>query len=147
MVELLVVIAIISVLSTLGVANFRSSRLKARDVERKSNLVAVAKSLEAYVNDHSSYPLSTLEGLILCQPTTNTTCTWGSAFTDGLSNYMTTLPAEGNPDRSYFYTSDGVTYALYAYLENPNDPAIIPGLTVSCGQTTCNYQLKSSNQL
>jgi prepilin-type N-terminal cleavage/methylation domain-containing protein len=38
LVELLVVIAILSILSTLGLANFQSSRIKARDLSRKSDL-------------------------------------------------------------------------------------------------------------
>lgn len=127
LIELLIVMAILGILSAIGIGNFRTARIKATDAERKANLVAVAKSLEAYNNDHGSYPTTNLS--------------WGTPFTDGTSTYMSLLP-----DDYYYYTSDGISYTLYTYLGNTQDPQIVDGLTTTCGSATCNYQLKSSNQ-
>lgn len=147
LVELLVVIAILSILTTLGVSNFRSARIKARDAERKAVLSSVAKSLEAYANDHRSYPLSNGNGEIICQSASSTACPWGSPFTDGATIYMTELPTDTNTSLGYAYNSNGTTYTLYTILENTEDPTITSNLLVTCGATVCNYQLKSSNQL
>lgn len=146
LIELLIVIAILSLLTTLGVANFRTTRIKARDLERKSDLQTISKSLEAYVNDHRQYPLSN-NGLIVCQ-SDGTTCAWGSAFSDGLTTYLPALPEEGNSGLTYFYVSaDGQSYSLYAQLENPNDPQLTTfDPPVYCGGSNlCNYKISSSN--
>lgn len=147
LVELLVVIAILAILSTLGLANFQSSRIKARDLSRKSDLQTIAKSLEAYVNDHRSYPLSNSDGQIICKTTTPAECNWGEAFTDDNGTiYTATLP-EDSSGFTYHYTSDGTYYRLYAHLENENDSAIDTTIIQTCGGTNllCNYQIKSSN--
>lgn len=145
LIELLIVMAILGLLMVLGVGNFQTARIKARDAERKSDLATIAKSLEAYVNDHSRYPLSS-NGEIVCD--TPTVCTWGSAFTDGNGTvYAATLPDDGVDNRSYVYdSSDGNSYSLYASLENLQDPAItslIPA--VACGSEDCNYKITSTN--
>lgn len=146
LVELLIVIAILAILSTLGVANFTSARIKARDIGRKSDLQTIAKSLEAYVNDHRTYPTS-LNDKILCQPTTSTICDWGSAFTDGTTIYASTLPQDNSPNLRYVYVSTtGTSYTLYAHLENTQDSSIITiSPTVACGNKDCNYKITSSN--
>lgn len=142
LVELLVVIAILAILSTLGVANFRTARIKARDLSRKSDLQAVAKSLEAYVNDHRAYPTSTSAGEIGCNPA----CPWGSPMTDGQSTYMPALPDDAVSNLSYRYSSSGASYTLYAHLENPDDPNIDDSIAgIECGTLDCNYKITSSN--
>lgn len=145
LIELLIVIAILSILSTLGLNNFRSARIKATDASRKSDLQTIAKSLEAYANDHKSYPIST-DDKITCQP--DTICEWGSAFTDGVTVYIATLP--GHPTtQNYIYQSDGKSYTLYTRLDNSQDPdikTIDPSISVKCGSTTpCNYKKSSTN--
>ncbi len=145
LVELLVVIAILAILATLGVTNFQSARIKARDLARKSDLQTIAKSLETYVNDHRAYPNSS-DSKILCQPTTGAVCDWGEAFTDGTTTYIITLPQENSSSLYYRYESvSGANYTLYAHLENPNDPNLITLTGISCGALDCNYKLTSSN--
>ncbi len=129
LVELLVVIAILAILSTLGVTNFQSARIKARDLARKSDLQTIAKSLEAYVNDHKEYPITDLS--------------WGSAFTDGQTIYVSKLP--DNITQEYFYESNGKTYTLYTHLENTQDSSVFTPAFDGCG-STCNYKLMSTNQ-
>ena len=126
LIELLIVMAILGILAVLGIGNFRTAHIKAEDAQRKSNLAAVARSLEAYANDHQSYPTTNLS--------------WGAAFTDGTTIYMTKLP-----DDYYYYSSNGTSYTLYTYLGNTEDPQIVT-TGATCGTLPCNYQLKSSNQ-
>ncbi len=147
LVELLVVIAILAILSTLGITNFQSTRIKARDLSRKSDLQTIAKSLEAYVNDHRTYPLSDASGKIICQPATSTICDWGAIFSDGTTTYAVTLPQEPSSTLAYRYVSTGSSYTLYAHLENPQDPALTTfSPVVYCGGTNlCNYKTTSSN--
>lgn len=143
LVELLVVIAILAILSTLGVTNFQSARIKARDLARKSDLQTIAKSLETYINDHRSYPLSS-NSKIVCQ--SPATCDWGEAFTDGTTTYIIALPQESSSSFYYRYESaSGTDYTLYAHLENPNDPDLVTLTGISCGDLDCNYKLTSSN--
>ncbi len=146
LIELLIVMAILGILSALGIGNFSSAQIKARDVARKSDLATIAKSLEAYANDHRSYPSSDTSNLIICQPSSGDTCIWGSAFTDGTTLYMAKLPED--PNGEYQYISTGDTYTLYAHLENANDPKIVTITpSIDCGSVSqpCNYKLSSSN--
>lgn len=146
LVELLIVIAILTILSTLGVSNFQTARLKARDVSRKTDLQTIAKSLEAYINDHRVYPSSSADGQIVCQPP-GTVCAWGEPFTYGNTIYASELPSDSVDSQSYIYSSNGTSYTLYAKLENPQDPAIISIVpVVYCGSNhICNYKITSSN--
>ena len=148
LVELLVVIAILAILSTIGVGNFQSARIKARDLSRKSDLQTIAKSLEAYVNDHRTYPLSQ-DGKIICQSPA-TICDWGEPFTDGSTTYITALPQDCVGAAEYIYVAGpgGGSYTLYTHLENEQDPLITTfDPAVQCGSATwlCNYKVSSSN--
>lgn len=141
LIELLISMAILGVLSVIGFANFQSARIKAADAKKKSDLSAIAKSLEAYVNDHRSYPSSS-SGKIVCQ-SPNTICDWGEAFTDGTTTYIATLPT---PATAYIYVSTGTSYSLYTRLENENDPTLMTfNPTVLCDSSDCNYKVSSSN--
>lgn len=147
LVELLIAMAILAILSTLGLSNFQSARIKARDLSRKSDLQTIAKSLEAYVNDYRTYPLSS-NGKIVCK-NGQVTCDWGSAFIDDKGTiYASTLPADGS-GALYYYESTGNSYVLYARLENENDPSIDSSITQTCGSASykCNYKVQSSNNL
>lgn len=145
LVELLVVIAILSILSTLGVTNFQSARIKSRDLSRKSDLQSIAKSLEAYVNDHRVYPASDLDGKIICQEGGGI-CDWGGSFTDDNGTiYLSIIPSDPVLGQTYFYTSTGGSYTLFAHLQNEQDPALDASITQTCGTVICNYKISSSN--
>lgn len=141
LIELLISMAILGILATIGFGNFKSARLKAADAKKKSDLTTVAKSLEAYVNDHRSYPTSSNGKIVCVSP--NTICDWGDPFTDGTTTYAAKLP-EGST--AYVYQSDGTSYTLYTRLENEQDPAIISiEPAVTCAGADCNYKITSSN--
>jgi len=106
LIELLVVIAIIGLLSTFAVISLTSSRLKARDAKRVSDLNQVRNALELYFNDCYRYPTAvTVGGDIAgddgnCSPA-NTTA------------YMKIVPSNPTPwadgscaDADYSYTRD-----------------------------------------
>ena len=115
LIELLIAMSILAILATIGFGNFQSARLKAADAKKKSDLSTIAKSLEAYVNDHRVYPSSSASGEIICQPP-NTTCAWGTAFTDGSTLYAAILP---EPATAYVYESNGTVYSLYQTRKSP----------------------------
>lgn len=153
LIELLIVIAILAILSTLGIGNFVSSRIKARDLSRKADLQTIAKSLEAFANDHRIYPTSDASYKIKCK-TDGSICDWGSEFADGANASISTtvyaarLPADPSSYTYHYASANGTDYTIYAYLENTNDPSRIdagyPG--ISCGTNIlCNYKITSSN--
>jgi type II secretion system protein G len=149
LIELLVVIAIIGILSAIGINNFMSARIKAIDAQKKSDLQTISKSLEAYANDHQTYPLSDGNGRIICQPTQNPNyCDWNTAFTDGTSTYTPKLPIDPN-GYLYIYSSAGKNFTIYAHLNNADDPQInssVVSQNISCGSSViCNYKLTSTN--
>lgn len=143
LIELLISMAILAILATIGFGSFQTARLKAADAKKKSDLSTIAKGLEAYVNDHRSYPVSS-GGKITCGDS-NGVCDWGEPLTDGTSIYVAELPT---PTTAYVYVSDGTTYTIYTRLENTQDPAVTtftPPVTCD-GSTLCNYKITSSNQ-
>lgn len=143
LIELLIVMAILGILSTVGLSNFQTTKLKARDAKRKNDLQTIAKGLEAYANDYQAYPDGT-NGHISC-------CDWGTAFIDpnvSTTIYIAKLPKDDlYPKQTYQYIPTGAqAYTLYAHLENENDPAIQTfSEEVSCGEPICNYKITSSN--
>lgn len=54
LIELLVVIAIIGLLSTLAVVSFSSSKVKARDVARMSDVKSIQSAVEVYKNNSNA---------------------------------------------------------------------------------------------
>ncbi len=57
LIELIVTMGIIAVLTGMAIFNFNESRIRARDVSRKSDLSQLVKALELYKVDNGTYPL------------------------------------------------------------------------------------------
>ena len=137
--ELLVVVAILGLLATIGLVNFRSSQIKGRDTQRKSDLGQIQRALEMYYNDYGSYPTALPGG--------------GGPWQDAKETlYMKEVPKDSkDPANIYLYQqkNDGTGYALYATLENINDSCFKTGLCkdygISCGDANCNYAVASTN--
>lgn len=109
LIELVVVIAIIATLTALASFNFNQARVRARDVQRKSELKAIQNALELYKNDQmpQSYPTAT-----------------GPLVTA----YMAKLPVDPKEKavdgswQDYAYTQvNSLEYTLTACLENASD--------------------------
>lgn len=151
LVEILIVIVIVGILATIGFGSFQSSQLKARDSSRKSDLKQIGNALETYYNDHGQYPTGTgyINGC-----SAQAQCTWGEPFIDENGTvYMIKLPFDPQTNHSYYYSSSGTSYQIYASLENELDrdlplvagePAEYDGLL--CGtEAICNYGIASPN--
>jgi prepilin-type N-terminal cleavage/methylation domain-containing protein len=55
-VELLIVIVVIGILAAIVLTNFANMQRKARNLERETDVKAVAAQLEAYYNNNNKYP-------------------------------------------------------------------------------------------
>lgn len=59
LIELLVAMGIVAVLTGMAAFNFSQSRIRARDIQRKSDLSQLQKAMELYRNDNNgNYPES-----------------------------------------------------------------------------------------
>ena len=114
LIELLVVVAIIAILSSIVMTNFASSRSRARDAERISDMGQVQLALELYFDRCKSYPSAA--GTWLVVPGNN--CSAGV----NLGSFISVLPVPSmlstNP---YVYSTSGNDYILKATLEKYND--------------------------
>lgn len=119
LIELLVVIAIIGLLSTMAIVGLNSSRLKARDAERRFDLNQMTKALMLYWEDNGVYPTTAGAWWGTCS-------SYGSHGTSGASGwipniapaYVAVLPTDPNPigaSYCYLYRSDGTNYKILAY--------------------------------
>ena len=135
LIELLVVIAIISSLSALLLPNYMSTRERARDSQRKSDLRQFQKALELYKDSQSpiTYPVAL--------PTPGNCWSSGAGCTGSI--YMNKTPGDPSPLKSYKYILgvDTLTYTLCACLENIADPDASSSCTTctggSCTTTKC----------
>lgn len=143
LIELLVVISIIGVLSTLLLANFNATRLRARDAQRKSDLRNIQTALRLYYNDFGSYPLGT--GDINGCGTGTTACTWGESFKiDEGNTYMPLLPEDPVATDTYNYSynsTGGDTYTLSTCLENPSDDKCAASTCFDSDGSGCTYSV------
>ena len=166
LVELLVVMAIIGILAVVSLANFRTSQIKARDAQRKSDLHQIANALEAYMTDHAGYPLASAAGggkIKACgckSAATADACDWDNdlgsrEFCDENSTvYMTKVPGDPVASPNYCYWSDTNSFKLYAKLENSKDPeclehdvngnCVLPA-SPNCGGIKYNFGISSPN--
>jgi type II secretion system protein G len=160
LIELLIVISILGILAVVGVGAFRSSQMKGRDAQRKSDLKQLSNALELYYQDHREYPDAVTTRIAGCPSTSNGACDWGiESFTDGNTVYFKTVPTDPTQTYNYVYVVDSsnTKYKLFAKLENSQDKHCIKDegtntvncvnpVTVTCGGTTpCNYAVTSTN--
>lgn len=136
LVELLVVIAIIGLLSSIVLASLGTTRAKARDALRITELGEIQKALALYYIDNGAYPIVPGGGyaeIWSTQATWNTTSILKTAL---VPKYISRLPADPvntggeswNNGFSYTYSTYnvagspvlGTQYDLTARLEQPN---------------------------
>jgi general secretion pathway protein G len=131
LIELMIVISIIAVLTGVVGGNYLTSRLRARDSERKSSMEQIGKALEIYYNDYGKYPGSD-DGRITPHEAVGSDqlgnpVNWGQTFIDNNNTvYMKQLPSDVQyPSRQYYYEVDenNLKYRLYGRIENVNDAA------------------------
>ncbi len=151
LVELLVVMAIIGIIALVSVANFRNSQIKARDVQRKSDIKQLANAVELYFNDYGIYPLAANGKVVGCgSPGFSSACDWGLGDfqdTDG-TVYMKKVPTDPTPAKSqylYAVSTNGDKYQIFTTLENQDDKTIVSGISQQCGTVSCNFGVSSAN--
>jgi len=134
LVELIVVIAILGLLAAIGLGSFRTSQIKGRDSQRKSDLAQIQRALELYYNDHQQYPLSVeFPG-------------GGGVWEDDEGTlYMKEVPQDPKFGDYLYDSADGSDYKVYARLENENDPGVGSYTGRTCGDDDCNYGVSSEN--
>ncbi len=118
LVELLVVIAIMSILTVITVGQFQNARRKARDVQRKGDISALAKALQMYYTDYGTFPLD-ING-------SKTSDSWGDELTDAATPpyvYMKNLPKENYLSIPFCYavSADQKMFGVFTALENDQD--------------------------
>lgn len=142
LIELLIVMLIIGLLATIGLGSFRTSQIKARDAQRKHDLIQVQKALEIYYNDYGGYLL------------TDEFPDGGGSWTDDETVYLKEVPTDPRFGDYPYASGDGTDYRLYARLENTNDPCFRSGGSAcstdgydgtECGGEPCNYRVTSPN--
>ncbi|KUK79547.1 MAG: hypothetical protein XD95_0312 [Microgenomates bacterium 39_7] len=130
LIELLIAVVIIGILAAIGLGQFHTAQIRARDAQRKDNLSSVAKALEMYYNDQGRYPDD---------------LSWGSSLVDPdepETIYLKDLPNDPSSGAKYDYETDesGDYYRLYAYIEHGADRCFVEGQCLEGGYegTDCN---------
>ncbi|MFH1970889.1 MAG: prepilin-type N-terminal cleavage/methylation domain-containing protein, partial [Patescibacteria group bacterium] len=80
LVELLVVMGILGILVSLVAGNFRSSQIRGRDAQRKSDLKQIATALELFYGDYGYYPVGEDGYIMACffeEGVGGSRCDWG----------------------------------------------------------------------
>lgn len=132
LIELLVTMGIIAVLSGMAVFNFNQARLRARDVQRKSDLSQLQKALELYKNDHDSkYPAALVQQDLIDASYSKV------EFVDpkGLGAWY---------DYNYSASADQFTYTINACLENKTDATRVLQ-TVGCAANNAGVLYQITN--
>lgn len=122
LIELLVVIAIIALLSTLAVVALGSTRKKANDAKRLTDIKQVQTALELYYSEHQGYPVTTANGVMLGDANASCLNAAGFAARGCATPYMQQVPHDPSGTALYQYRSlDGKTYLIDFTLESGVD--------------------------
>lgn len=126
LIELLVVITIIVILSSVLLVSLSSSRSKARDAKRVSDISQIQLALEQYFDRCQQYPLPGPTQSIVVTSASNCAVTTVPPIT--LANYITQIPkpptGAGPSDYAYYVNNPSgkpTDYVLQAILEKPSD--------------------------
>lgn len=126
LIELLVVISIIGILATLLMANLNTSRERARDTQRKSDLRMIKTALTMYLNSCGAYPEAAGGQIKGCGDSCSaaSSCAWGSPWELDGTTYMKIIPQDPLDSQSYLYAMiNNNRFNLVSFLENMSDEA------------------------
>ena len=140
LIELLVVISVVSILTTVGVAMFRTAQAKGRDSIRKTNLQHLSLALEGYLQKYGSYVGSVSRGGTSLDCTTDTG-NFYSAIAPYITGIVPTDPLDQTKQYCYLSINNGSSYRLFAKLENCQDSEVINQST--CATDNFNYSRTS----
>lgn len=140
--------------------NLLTSFRRARDVQRKGDLGAIANALSAYQIDIASYPASEDGKIVAClggfdenNVPQRRACEWRI---EGLRDifyedpnypaYINTLPGDPHYKKGveYVYLSNGRHFQILSALEGEDEPEFNPQIVarnIMCGTRVCNFGL------
>jgi prepilin-type N-terminal cleavage/methylation domain-containing protein len=134
LIEMLVVIAIIGILMTIIFGNITTSRQKARDGKRISDLKEIQLALQQFFAACKQFPDSL---------TASAACPDGSGYTFG--QFLKDIPADPSTGTSYDYTVTGSNFCLGTVFEVSNSiSAVNDNAGCSTGNPSDSYTLKNS---
>lgn len=158
--EIVILVLVLSVVGLLTYTNLQVSIRRARDFQRKEDLVNIANDLEHFHEAKRLYPKSSADGrVIACKSDLETnktvykSCSWyfDSFYDDSGDNAYQSLLA-GDPQTglgaSYLYVSSEKHFQLYAALEGSDEPEYSPAifaLGLHCGNRICNFGRSSTD--
>lgn len=154
--ELLVVAAILLGIILMALPNFATSRVQARDVQRKNDLRHIRAALAEYFADFSAYPRGKDGKILACgAPEKLTPCEFA---VDGLRDirdpvypaYINPLPRDPQHERTYFYVSNTRNFQLFASLEDTGNIEYNKAVAkrgIPCGTKTCNFGVTNSDDI
>jgi hypothetical protein len=132
--ETLGILAILVLIFAVSVVNYYASLRRARDIQRRDDLTALAQGLERFYDDFGMYPPASSDGkIIACLPegvTTEdvkkivgnrpeankkkifpmlTSCQWGESTLEDVSDpsiqvFLSVIPKDSRQDEGYSYT-------------------------------------------
>lgn len=113
LVELLVVVAIIGLIAGIAVVSVNSTRAKARDTKRLSDVKLIQNALAARFSDLGIYPSTPVNGSKLgsklpgansAQVLTSAVAGWEVAVSAGTTVYLSAVPRDPQSQGEYAYT-------------------------------------------
>ena len=130
LIELLVVIAIIGLLSAVVLSSLNTARMRARDAQRKSDIVQIRNAMELYFLANGYYPS---EQCVDSSKGSNNDCSTptGSEWTNTASIYVALVPTYIKQ-----LPVDPLNDATHYYNYEPNG-----GGQGTCTSTVCEYSL------
>lgn len=109
-VELLVVMSVIVLLGSLILVQVTSSRAKARDAERESEIKTLQNAMAIYIVNNKLYP-------VYSGPLTGADAASTALINDGALQQVPLDPSNSGNFRYIYDSSDGSTYTITYYLE------------------------------
>ncbi|MBI2590667.1 MAG: hypothetical protein HYW33_02175 [Candidatus Blackburnbacteria bacterium] len=154
--EFLAVFAILLVIILFALPNFSSSKVQARDVQRKNDLRHIRAALTDYFKDFSAYPRARDGKILACgAPEKLEPCEWEKDVLRDLRDpiyppYIERLPRDPQHERTYVYISNTRNFQLLASLEDSHDREYnkkVEDRNISCGTKICNFGVTSAGDV
>lgn len=93
-VELLVVIVVMGVLASIGTVAYNGVQAKARDADRRADMLDIKDALELYYADNRTYPTSTGSTKINASWVTSSDASWANLASQLVPKYLPALPQD-----------------------------------------------------
>ena len=138
--EIGIIVVVLGFFGWITWGQFSLAEAKSRDIERKTSLHEVSKVVRLFYQDYGELPSEDLINSL-----------WGEEWKDGDYTYMVTVPKENyleNKEYCYEIGEDGLTFYLFADLENKKDEDCL-GNTWTCGGIDYCYrdELEASEEI